>query len=205
MPLLKLALSNILFKSWFWCVIWLVLGVIIYFARRKSSTPFPRVGEYFVRHKKGITRILDIFVITVVLLWFLLPLSEVREVLDALSEPEVVRATHLQSAWSFLFISLIIWSGWSGFLVGFLSVFQSNLTKAKRFILLIVCLLPVAFTVLAVLMNIKTSPWITIQICLYSSIFNWILNAPAIIVGKHFIYVFQSILCALHLISGDIQ
>ena len=205
MPLLKLALSRIFFKRWFWWVIWLVLCIVIYFAKRKSPNPFPRVGEFLIRHKKGITKILDIFVISMVLIWFSLPLYGVRDVFEALSNPEPVRTTLLQSAWSFLFISLIIWSGWSGLFIGFLSVFQSNLTKARRIILLIVCLLPVAFTLLGVLMGMKTSLWITIQICLFSSILSWIVNVPAIIVGKHFICVFWSILHALHLVSGDFQ
>ena len=167
MPLQNSALSEILFKNWFWWVIWLILCIVIYFAKRKSPPPFPRVGKFFVRNKKGVTRILDIFVICMVLIWFSLPLCGVRYVFEALSNPEPVRTTLLQSAWSFLFISLIIWSGWSGFFVGLLSVFQSSLTKAKRIILLIVCLLPVAFTVLGVLTDMTKIPWITIKISLY--------------------------------------
>lgn len=199
MPLLKLALSNILSQGWFWTVTGLVLCLFVYLARKKGSRPFPRLGEFLIRHEKGIIRILDIFIICLVLLSFLLPLSVVKEVLSALSEPGPTRTTLLATAWSFLFIWLIIWSGWSGFLIGILSFFQSNLTKTKRFILLVVCLLPVVFTLLASLMETIKSPWINIQICLYSSICSWIVNAPAIILGRHFGHMFLSVLRALHL------
>ena len=205
MPLLKLALSNILSQGWFWTVTSLVLCFVVYLARRKGSQPFPGVGQFLIRRKKDITRVLDIFIICLVLLWFLLPLREINEVISALSELGPTRTTLLATAWSFLFISLIIWSGWSGFLIGILSFFQSNLTKTKRFILLVVCLLPVVFTVLVSLMETVKSPWINIQICLYSSICSWIVNAPAIILGRHFGHVFLSVLRALHLTSEDFQ
>lgn len=186
MPRVSTAMTEILYKDPFWWAVWLVLGVVIYFARRRSPPPFPRVGEFFAKHKKGITRISDILLICLVLLWSLFPLSFVKEVFNDLSNPEPTRTTLLRASLTFFFTFLIVWSGISGFFVGLLSVFHSNLTRAKRIILLIVCLLPIAFTVLATLVDIADSPWLIIQICFYYSLGSWIINASAILIGKHF-------------------
>jgi len=198
------AIPEILYKQWFWLPIAVVLTVIIHFIKRKGHPPFPRVGRFFARHKRLGTRISDIFVICIVLLWWpFFLLDAVMDVFRSLSAPESSRTMLLQSNLIFLFTLLIIWSGTSGFFVGLLSVFQSNLTKTKSIILLIVCLLPVAFTVLQILTEITENPWLTVQLCLYCSALSWIINVPSIIIGKHLIQVFPTILRKLRLISGN--
>lgn len=188
------AIPEILYKDWFWLPIAVGLTVIIYFARRKGPPPFPGVGKFFAKHKRAITRITDIFWICLVLFFlaFLL-LLPLRILFESLSDPEPIRTMSLQFACSFLFLSLTVWSAFSGLAIGSLSVFQSNLTKTKRIVLLVVCLLPVTFTVLEVLTGIPETRWATVQLGLYLSAWSWIVNAPAIITGKPFSVVLSDI------------
>jgi hypothetical protein len=41
------------------------------------------------------------------------------------------------------------------------------------------------------------------EVCLRCSLCAWIINAPAIIIGRHFLPVSWDILCKLRLVSGD--
>jgi len=191
--MVSLTIPKFFFDYWFWLPIAGGLIVVAHFASRKGPPPFPRVGKFFTRHERAITIIGDIFLVCVVLLWSSLPLYGVRDIFSALSAPEPIRTISVQTAWTALFIFLITWSGMSGLLVGLLSVFQSNLTKTKRIILLVVCLLPVVFTVLQVLTGITENTWLIVQLCLYSSAGSWIVNAPAIIIGSHFFVVSSNI------------
>jgi hypothetical protein len=187
------AIPEILYKEWFWLPIAAGLIIAACFARRKNRPPFPRMRGFFARHERVITRINDILLICVVLIPVPFLPYVVGGLFNALPDHEPARTVLLQSAWAFLFMSLIVWSGISGFFIGLLSVFQSNLTKTKRIILLILCLLPVTFTVLAVLTDIPETRWSIVQLCLYFSAGSWIVNAPAIIVGKHISTVLSDI------------
>ena len=173
---------KILYNHRFWLIIAFILIVAIHFVRRKSPPPFPGAGKFFERHKRDIKKISDIFIICMVLLWF--PLFSVLDVLTISSESEPTGTTTQQIDLAFTLTLLIVWSGISGFLTGFLSVFQSNITKIKRIILLIVCLLPIVFTVLWLLSGTTESFRAVVQLCLLSSAGSWIINMPAVIVGK---------------------
>jgi hypothetical protein len=98
------------------------------------------------------------------------------------------------------FALLIIWSGISGFFAGNLSIFQSNITKIKRIILLIVCLLPIVFTILHVLTDTTESPWLIVQLCIYCSVGSWIINMPAVLFGKDFFELAGDILQKVKLV-----
>ena len=150
--------------------------------------------EFFARHKKAIERIADVFLISVVLFFlaFLL-LYVVPGLFNDVPDREPARTLYLQFALALLFTSLTVWSGFSGAAIGSLSFFQSNLAKTKRIILLVVCLLPIAFTLLEVLTGIPENRWATVQLGIYSSAVSWIFNAPAIIVGKHISTVLSDI------------
>lgn len=185
------AIPEILYKQWFWLPIAVGLTVISLFIKRKSPPPSPRVGKFLAKHKRHIIKINDILLLCIVLLWFPFLMIDslidsVRDAFGSLSAPEPRRTMLLQSHLMFLFTLLIFWSGTSGLLVGFLSFFQSNLTKTKRIILLVVCLLPVAFTVFQIVTDFTENTWLIIQLCFYCSAGSWIINAPAIITGSHF-------------------
>ena len=180
-----------LYRQYFWLIIAFVLLVAIHFAMKKSPSIFPGVGKFLnkflKKHEKGITKINNIFWICMVLLWSYFWFSMLyifRMDFTVLSESESIRTMFIKSDRCFLFSILIIWSGTSGFFVGFLSFFQSNITKIKRIILLIVCLLPILLTVIQVLTGTTESLWLTIQLCIYFSIYSWIINMPSVLVGK---------------------
>ena len=192
-------IPKILFSQYFWWIIAFVLLVAFYFARKKSPPPFPGAGKFFKKHEKGITRISkisQIFWICMILLWsyFLyFILYTFRTDFSVLSESEPIRTMFIKSDRWFLFSILIIWSGTSGFFVGILWFFQSNITKIKRIILLIVCLLPIVLTVIQVLMGNAESPWSAVQLCLLCSAYSWIINMPAVLVGKSFTELSENI------------
>ena len=126
----------------------------------------------------------------------------VREVSSVPLESEPFRTMSLQSDRMFLFSILTMWSGITGFCFGNLSIFHSNITKKKRIILLIVCLLPIAFTAIQVLLGYTESHWSTIQLCLYSLLASWIINMPAVLIGKSFFELLEDILKKLKLIPS---
>lgn len=196
------AIPEILYKEWFWLPIAVGLTVVIYFVRRKSPPPFPRVGKFIERHKRGITKIFDIFVIFIFLLWSYFMLSFVWEVFSVSSESEPIRTMSRKLDWMLIFALLMIWSGISGFFVGLLSVFQSNLTKIKRIILFIVCLLPIVFTVLHMLTDITESHWLIVRLCICCSAGSWIVNMPAVLFGKDFCEFSGDILQKVKLVVG---
>jgi hypothetical protein len=181
-------LPKILFNQFFWWTIAFVLIVTFYFLRKKSPPPFPgarkSIEEFCKKHKKKITKISDIFVICIILLWSYIFLPIVLFDLRNPIESESTRTFVQHLGFMCSFIWLTIWSGISGFWIGLLSIFHSNITIIKRIILLIICLLPIVFTILQMLTEIIESPWSIIQNCLFFSVGSWIINMPSVIVGK---------------------
>lgn len=192
---------KVFFNIWFWYAVMAVIITINYFWGKPIAPKKP--SEFWIRHKKAITRITDIFLICVVLLWSPFLLYNAAEIFKALSDPEPIRTTSLEFALAVFFTTMILWLGSAGLFIGLLSVFQSNLTKTKRIILLVICLLPIVFTVSEILMPITEDPWQTARICLYCSSSSWIVNAPAIIMGKHFLVVSLIILRRLRLVADE--
>jgi hypothetical protein len=193
-------IPKILFKQFFWWIIAFVLIIAFLFARKKSPPPFPgarkSIEKFCEKHEKRITKISDIFWICMILLmayfsYFML--FTFRADFKIQSESESIRIMSLQTNRMLLFSTLIIWSGVSGFFVGFLSVFQSNITRIKRIILLIVCLLPILFTVIQVLTGYTESLWSTVQSCICFSAYSWIINMPAVLTGKSFSELMENI------------
>jgi hypothetical protein len=183
---------KILYNHYFWLIVAFCLIIAIRFTRRKSPPPFPgarkSIKKFCKEHEKSIKIINDTFwVFSILLLAFysLFMLNIFRTDFSSILESEPFRIKSLQSKKMFLFSILIIWSGISGFFVGFLSVFQSNITNTKRTILLIVCLLPVVFTIIQVLTGYTENLWSTVQLCLLCSAGCWIMNMPAVLVGKN--------------------
>lgn len=187
--MLSTIIPEILFSQYFWWIIAFVLIVAFYIAKKQEPPPFPGAGRFFKKHEKVITKINDFFWICTVLFWSALAyfmLFTFRKDLSVPLEAEPFRTMSLQTDRMFLFSILIMWSGTSGFCVGNLSIFHLNITKIKRIILLIVCLLPIAFTILWVFSGATKSLWSTAQLCLLSSAGSWIINMPAVLVGRSF-------------------
>jgi len=177
-------IPKFLFNQYFWWIIAFVLIVAFYFARKKSPPPFPGAGKFIEKHIRRITKITDICCICIVLLWSYILLPFVWDDLRNPIESESTRTFIQHLGFMCTFIWLTIWSGISGFWIGLLSIFHSNITTIKRIILLIICLLPIVFTIFQLLNDFIKSPWLIIQICLFFSVGSWIINMPAVLFGK---------------------
>jgi len=198
--MLSMTIPTIFFNVWFWFAIMVVIIIIHYFWGK--APPPPKPSKFLTKHKKAINKIMDVCIICIVGSSLLL-VFPIIQIFDALSAPAPIRAIDLQVALAFFLMELIIISGFSGLFIGLLSVFQSNLTKVKRFILLVISLLPIAFTTLLLLIEPSAKHWSTIKLGLSCTAGCWIINGPAIIVGKHFVRVAWSALRILKLVSGD--
>ncbi|MCK4292759.1 MAG: hypothetical protein KAY65_06145 [Planctomycetes bacterium] len=197
-----LTIPNIFFNIWFWFAL-IVVIIVINFFWGKSPPPPPKPSKFFAKHKKTITRITDIFLIVIILLALsslvdlLVPI--VREtVLDPPSDPKI-QALYLRFSWFMFLMFAMCVSGWLGMLVGLLSVFQSNLTKAKRTILLVVCLLPVLLTILTVAIDPYEESRSILRLGLLSSFACWLVNGPALLMGKPWPQTIDSLLQKLRL------
>lgn len=200
--MVSLTIPKIFFNVWLWFAIIAVIIIIHYFWGK--APPPPKPSKFYNKHKKTIGRILDICLTSFVLLYCLIMMSfPVRSIINTLTMPHQFRAEIPRIAWEAFFFQITICSGMSGIFVGLLSVFQSNLTKVKRIILLIISLLPIAFTTLLLLIEPSAKHWSTIKLGLNCTAGCWIINGPAIIVGKHFVRVAWSALRILKLVSGD--
>ncbi len=200
-----LTIPKIFFNAWFWIGLMAIIAAIHFFGGK--TPPPPKPSKFFTKQKKTINKIMDVCIICFVLVYCLLLMSfPVRQIFGALHAPQPIRAMDLHFALAFFLMNLIIISGFSGFFIGLLSVFQSNLTKAKRIILVVISLLPIIFTILLLLINLTREPadsWSTIKLGLGASFSCWLINGPAIIIGKHFIQVAWAILRALRLVSEE--
>lgn len=195
-------IPKVLHSSYFWCIVLLILCIPIYFARKKSPPPFPRVGKFFKKHKRAVTKVSDILCICMILLLSYVSyftLHTYKMIFSDLSQLESSGTTFVQSDRSFLLQTLIMWTGASGLWIGLFSIFRSNITIIKRIVLLIVCLLPIAFTIIQILMDYTESHWSIIQLCIYSSLFSWTINMPTVLTGKTFFELLEGILKKLKL------
>lgn len=198
----SLTIPKIFFNSLFWLAFMVVI-IAIHYLWGKTPPP-PKPSKFFTKHKKRITKIVDVGIICFVLIYSSIMLFfPIAEIFYAVRMPESIRATDLRFAWAAFFLFAIVVSGPSGMFIGILSVFQSNITRIKRIILLIICLLPIVFTVLELLISTQDNPRIVILICLQNSLGSWLVNSPAIITGKHFLPVSWNIMRKLRLVSGD--
>ena len=199
--MLSMTIPKIFFNVWFWFAIMAVIIIIHYFWGK--APPPPKPSKFFTKYKKTITKILNIYLIIIVLLvWLMILYHPISSILAPPSGPEIqAESFHLDLA--LLLLPAIPISGLTCMLVGLLSVFQTNLTRTKRVILLGICLLPIVLSILLLMIEPSLGLWSTIKLGLNYSLGCWIINGPAIIIGKHLFQVAWTILCKLRLASGD--
>jgi len=150
-----------------------------------------RQTSFFTRHDKIISWIGNICLLLWVGYFFYLEMRmPTQELTKFISEK---RHSDISLIWwtisSFL-VKMIGFTGIAGSLVGFLSVFQCNITKAKRVLLLCICLLPITLTLLDLLIRanfIKSTidPWMVIKLGLMSFFLFFMINGTTIVLGKH--------------------
>lgn len=197
-----LIIPEIFYEKWFWFAIAIPIAFIVHFLKKKSPPTFPKTKNFLKTHKVIIRKALDVLLICIILFcWFFL-LSSNMDFFKSPLQPEPVRAEIQQFERQFLLITIIIASGQSGFFLGLISLFQSNLTKTKRIILLFACLIPVVFTALLLLTDKILGSRSILRLCINSSFLNWLINAPAIILNKPFFQFAKGIEKKLKLMFG---
>ena len=200
-----LTIPNIFFNSWFWLPIALPVVIILYFLRKKSPPPFPKTGKFFKNHKVAIRKVADVLLICMVLFFWLFPLSIEIDFYKSSSHPVPIQPEILQLEQTVFLMTLIFFSGQSGLFIGAISIFQKDLTKTKRVILLVACMPPIVFTTLLLLTNKTIGSWSIIRLCLYGSFLSWFINAPAIFLNKPFVKFMEDIVQKLKLLFGGQQ
>jgi len=202
-------IPEIFWNVWFWIAVMAVIAAINYLWGKPS--PASKPGKFFEKHKKTVTRVTDIFLLLVLAFCWISTLymagCMVFRALLGYSEYSLPVTEELTVALVFFCTPAIFTSGYSGVLIGFLSVFQSNLTKAKRGLLFIISLLPILFTVLllqASPVNESGYSWSVVKSGLGSLALCWIFNGPAIFTGKHFTRVAWAVMRKLKLVSGKL-
>jgi hypothetical protein len=131
--MISLTVPKIFFNVWFWMAIIAVVAVIHFFWG-KTPPPPRKPGKFYLKHRKTITKITDIFLILFVLVSCLLLMSfPVIRIFDALFEAQPRRAIDLHFAWASLFMMMIICAGLAAMFIGMLSIFQSNLHLTHNF------------------------------------------------------------------------
>ncbi len=196
-------IPQMFFEDWFWLVIVAGLLVVLHFIRKPYSRPCPKSHESPGKYRKVVVAVTDAFLIGTVLFGCTVFLSALREDFRTWHDPlhpQAIRAMHR----SLLFIDVVVWSGVLDPLIGSLSFFQSNLTRVKRIILLILCLLPALFTVPAVLTSPAENRWVVALLGVVFSAPGWIENGPSVVTGQPLFDIVWRVMRKLHLASGDV-
>ena len=200
--MLALTIPKILSKSWFWLLLAVAL-IAIHFVWGKPPAP-AQPSRFSIKHKKKIRRMMDVYVLCFVIFWYILLMPPaVIDIYHFLSSPGRIQVADLRLTVGVSLTKMIVFSGLSGMFLGLLSVFQKNITRIKRLILLGISLLPIGLAVLLLVIDPSLGPRTTIRVGLHHSFFCWMINGPAIITGKPFFEVAWRILCKLRLASGE--
>jgi len=202
-----ITIPKIFSNIWFWFGLMFIVFVIHYIWVKTPLPPKP--SKFLEKHKKTFTKTSDIILILFVVLgWLPIIYMLVSVTIEPLWKPDFTAKPLIEPLKFALVFSCglaIFISGSSGILIGLLSVFQSNLTIAKRIFLTIISLSPIVFTALLLLTSPveETQYRLIVKSGLGFLAACWIVNGPAIILGKHFIHVSWNILRKLRLVSGD--
>ncbi len=198
-------MPQLLFEDWVWLVICLplVLAVLAANYSRKGTPPRPRPHPFLVRHKSAIRLVSDLFILgfvsamVVFVVW-----RSFRGLFSVSTGDEFRRQMELRFAWSSFYAGMATVSAWGTFLVGMLSVFQSDITALKRAVLLVLCFLPATFV--AGMSTISSElGWRMVSLGLLSCLPSWLVNGPAVVTGRPFFRVMWQVVCRLRMASGD--
>jgi len=175
------------------------LMAAVYLMKGKTPTAPPK-ATIFVKHRKLIRKLCDIFLICILLFNLLLFMYIAIPVLidNIFKPPSEHEIRDVEASWSILLTATICLSGLSGMLIGLLSVFQSNLTNAKRVILLIIVVLPLASTILALRIDPNEDSWSILKLGLLSSLGCWLVNGPAVLAGISFFQIINVFVTKLY-------
>jgi len=102
----------------------------------------PNLFAGMKKHERLITRIMDIFLIGIILFGAVIMLPVVVDLLDTEKDPYLREADRLYSVPALL-LFLFVFFSLSMFLVSLLSAFQKNITARKRSLLAVFSILPI--------------------------------------------------------------
>ncbi len=200
---------KILFNIWFYLGLVAAIITINYFWGKPFVVSKP--GKFFSKHEETIRKVLDIIIICLIIFISLTMIYSIEMFLESLidfnenqTSDRTFESSILPFELSILLISLIWYSGIAGFFTGLLSVFQKNIKKTKRIILLIISILPIFFTISLLIIWPNENRWSTIQFGFTPSIFCWFINGPAIILGQPWIKFWFSVMRRLRIVSGEL-
>ena len=148
-------------------------------------------SSFFSKHGKIISWIGNIFLFFWIGLWFYLSMSIPSQSLSKLlREGQTVSGLNMLMALSTCLLGMTTFIGIAGATLGFMSFFQYHITKTKRIVLLIVCLLPIILASVNLIIHHQLGPysiddWSIIKLGLLYSSMAWIVNSTTIILGKH--------------------
>ncbi len=149
--------------------------------------------SFFSRHSKVISRIGNLFLLSWIGFWFYLEmLIPVHSLSQLLREGQPVNSSQVCMTLSIWLVGMTVFIGIAGASIGFMSFFQYQITRTKRIVLLIICLLPFALTGANLAIHAKlglsrSDQWLIIKLGLLFSFVAWLFNGTTIIFGKHFL------------------
>jgi hypothetical protein len=113
------------------------------------------------------------------------------------------RQMDLRFAWISFLGGMTIASAWGSPLVGLLPVFERNVTRLKRVILLVLCLLPLAFFLSSQAVASSELAWRDVQTGLVFCLPGWTINGSPIVAGQPFLRVIWRVARGLRLVPHD--
>jgi len=198
------SIPRLLDEGWLWVAVgWSFLAAILAIRHFRHEAP-PKPHPFFVRHKKTIRVVMDIFIVCSVsaMLMFVVWIS-FRDFVSLSVTDGAIRQLELQFAWVTFSSGMLMASAWGGVLVGMLSVFQSDITTLKRIVLLVLCLLPAVFAAANLSVAYSEFGWRVIPLGILVGFPSWLVNGPAVLTGQPFFLVMWRVMRRLNLASGD--
>jgi hypothetical protein len=194
------SISHVFSNEWLWLTIGLLIsGTVLAIHRFRGGAPTNSNPPLFLtRHVKTIRLVWIVAFLSGVAVFVVYP--SVLQFSHALASNGPTRQMELRFAWLSFFGGMAIASAWGGALVGMLPVFQTNMTRFKRIVLLVLCLLPMMFIMLNSAAASSELDWPVIR---SFSVPCWVINGPAVLTGQPLFQVVGRIMRKLRLTSGD--
>ncbi len=146
-------------------------------------TPHTKVFRFEIDVHKVLAWTGNILLACWIAFLFYLHLSPPIETLfKAISNQQSISSLAIRSIFSMFLVAMITFTGTAMAAASFFSIFICNITKSKRILLLILCLIPPLLTFVSLLIQPKM---VILQLGLGYSFIAWLMNGATIIWGKH--------------------
>jgi hypothetical protein len=161
--------------------------------RLEDGTVNAKYSSFINKHGKKVILIGNVCLLFGIGFWFYISMLLSIDALNkAMADKQPISQFAIRCIVSLFLVGMIMFTGIAGAFVGCLSAFQYNITRKKRIILLIICLLPAFLTIADLIIQPQFSPssndyWLIIKLGLLYSSITWLSNGITIIFGKHFL------------------